>query len=107
MDDPTVQWDQQRFDDIQNRLKPFLKKCGFKLDEEVLFLPCSGFTGANLKQHPGESVLPWYKGPTLIEYLDTLRPLDRNSSGPFRFPIVGRFNVRLSLFDGLLILLSI
>lgn len=99
MDDPTVQWNQQRFDDIQNRLKPFLKKYEFKINDEIASIPCSGFTGANLKEHPGETVLSWYKGPTVIEYLDHLRSFERNASGPFRFPIIGRFNVRFFFFS--------
>merc|ERR1719494_1786424 len=48
MDDPTVEWDQKRYKEIESKLSPFLRKTGFK-SSEVHFMPCSGFTGANLK----------------------------------------------------------
>ena len=120
MDDPTVQWNQQRFDEIQTKLTPFIKKWGFQLDEDVFFMPCSGFTGACLREHPGEKILTWYKyvlpssdesncirivfrGPTLMEYLDNLPSFDRRINDPFRFPITGRYKVRcLALFFVLL-----
>ena len=31
MDDPTVKWDQKRFDEIEGKLTPFLKKTGFNM----------------------------------------------------------------------------
>merc|ERR1712125_281301 len=41
MDDPSVKWEQARFDEIVKKLSPFLKQSGFKLDTEVIFLPMS------------------------------------------------------------------
>jgi peptide chain release factor subunit 3 len=61
MDDPTVHWDQIRYNEICEKLIPYLKKCGFQPEEDTIFMPCSGMTGALLKEHPGEDVLPWYK----------------------------------------------
>jgi translation elongation factor EF-1alpha len=37
------------------------KKCGFKPDEDTIFMPCNGMSGAFLKEHPGEQVISWYK----------------------------------------------
>jgi peptide chain release factor subunit 3 len=61
MDDPTVNWDQARYEEIKDKLTPYLKKCGFKPGEDTVFMPCSGMSGAILKEHPGEQILPWYK----------------------------------------------
>lgn len=61
MDDPSVNWDQIRYDEICNKLIPHLKKCGFQTDTDIKFIPCSGMTGAVLKEHPGKEILPWYK----------------------------------------------
>ncbi|CAF3806271.1 unnamed protein product [Rotaria magnacalcarata] len=91
MDDPTVNWDQARYDEIRDKLTPYLKKCGFKPGEDTYFMPCSGMTGALLKEHPGEKILPWFKGPTFIEYLDSLPLFNRNIDGPLRMPIVERY----------------
>jgi peptide chain release factor subunit 3 len=61
MDDPTVNWDQQRYEEIKDKLTPYLKKCGFKPGEDTVFMPCSGMSGAFLKEHPGDQVVSWYK----------------------------------------------
>ncbi|CAF0907390.1 unnamed protein product [Didymodactylos carnosus] len=92
MDDPTVNWDKARYEEIKEKLTPYLKKCGFKPGEDTVFMPCSGLSGAVLKEHPGEKILPWYRGPTFIDYLDGLPSIDRPSiNGPFRMPIVERY----------------
>jgi len=91
MDDPTVNWEQARYDEIKDKLTPYLKKCGFKPGEDTVFMPCSGMSGAFLKEHPSEQVISWYKGPTFIEYLDGLPSFNRSIDGPFRMPIVERY----------------
>lgn len=91
MDDPTVNWDQGRYEEIKEKLTPFLKKSGFKPGEDTIFMPCSGMSGAFLKEPPPESVVSWYKGPTFIDYLDNLPSFNRSIDGPLRMPIVERY----------------
>ncbi|CAF1167965.1 unnamed protein product [Adineta ricciae] len=91
MDDSTVNWDRDRYDEIKNKLIPYLKKCGFKSDEDITFIPCSGMKGAFLKKAPEEQCAPWYTGSTFAEYLDSLPPFNRNIDGPFRMPIVEKY----------------
>lgn len=90
MDDPTVKWDEDRFKECRDKLIPFLRKsCGFK-DKEIAFIPASSFTGAYIKDR-AESECPWYKGPSLLEHLDSLPELnvvDENSA--FIMPIIGK-----------------
>ncbi|CAF3964692.1 unnamed protein product, partial [Rotaria sp. Silwood1] len=51
--------------------------------------PCSGMSGAFIKEHPEEQLVSWYKGPIFIEYLDSLPSFNRISiDGPLRIPIV-------------------
>lgn len=65
----TVQWSQERFNEISIKLGAFLKQAGFK-DTEVSYVPCSGLTGQNLVQKPTEEGLTdWYKGSTLLEVI--------------------------------------
>mmetsp|Transcript_23304 Transcript_23304/g.19812 ORF Transcript_23304/g.19812 Transcript_23304/m.19812 type:complete len:101 (-) Transcript_23304:546-848(-) len=54
MDDPTVNWSKDRYDQIVEKLTPFLKSCGFnvKSQDDVQFLPISGLKGENLKESP-------------------------------------------------------
>uniref|UniRef100_A0A8C2BG27 G1 to S phase transition 1, like n=1 Tax=Cyprinus carpio TaxID=7962 RepID=A0A8C2BG27_CYPCA len=58
MDDPTVNWSLERYEECKEKLVPFLKKVGFNPRKDVHFMPCSGLTGANLKE-PAE-YCPWY-----------------------------------------------
>ncbi|KAJ3195602.1 hypothetical protein HK101_011665 [Irineochytrium annulatum] len=76
-------WSKERFDEIENKLLPFLVQAGFRR-EKVTFVPCSGFTGENLVKRTQANLLSWYQGPTLIESLDLLEPPSRPVEKPFR-----------------------
>lgn len=91
MDDPTVQWSEERFNECRDKLLPYLKKCGFNPKTEINFIPCSGLQGSFLKDIPPESVCPWYRGPAFLTFIDQLASLDRNNAGPFRMPIVDKY----------------
>ncbi|KAJ1732824.1 translation termination factor GTPase eRF3 [Coemansia biformis] len=92
MDDPTVEWDQERYNDIVARLSPFLKKtAGYNPKTDVIFLPISGYTGAGVKDRVG-SACPWYSGPSLLETLDGVQAIDRNINGPLRIPISEKYS---------------
>lgn len=90
MDDPTVKWDEDRFKECRDKLMPFLKKsCAFK-DKEIAFIPASSFTGAYIKDR-AESDCPWYKGPSLLEHLDSLPKLNSvEENSVFIMPITGK-----------------
>lgn len=63
----TVNWSQERFDEIKQKLGTFLKQAGFR-ESDVTYVPCSGLTGQNLVNKPTEEALTkWYTGPCLIE----------------------------------------
>lgn len=90
MDDPTVKWDKTRYDEIVGKLSPWLfKQVGYK-KEQVNFIPLSGFSGVNVKDSD-KSLHPYYTGPSLLDYLDNLPPLDRNTSGAVRFCIAQKY----------------
>mmetsp|Transcript_41439 Transcript_41439/g.50222 ORF Transcript_41439/g.50222 Transcript_41439/m.50222 type:complete len:576 (+) Transcript_41439:120-1847(+) len=90
MDDPSVKWDKARFDEIETKLTPFLKSCGFNTKKDVFFVPISGLHGYGIKkQIPKEC--PWYKGQTLFEVLDDMAPQDRDKDAPFRMPVLDKF----------------
>jgi peptide chain release factor subunit 3 len=60
MDDATVQWSKERYDECVFKLTPYLRSCGYN-DKDVAFLPISGFTGINLKTRVSIDICPWYK----------------------------------------------
>ncbi|XP_069124545.1 eukaryotic peptide chain release factor GTP-binding subunit ERF3A-like [Argopecten irradians] len=91
MDDPTVEWSEERYLECKEKLIPYLKKCGFNPKTDLYFMPVSGLTGAFLKFVPDETVCPWYRGPSLIDYLDQLNSLNRSTEMPVRMPIVDKY----------------
>lgn len=60
MDDPTVEWSEERFNECRDKLLPFLKKLGFNPAKDLAFMPCSGLTGAGLKDQVDPKMCPWY-----------------------------------------------
>ena len=87
MDESTVQWSKERYDDIVSKVKPFLKQCGYG-KEDVFFMPVSGFTGANIKDRLDKGVFDHYSGPSFLEYLiNTSSEFNHMLSKPFIMPI--------------------
>jgi peptide chain release factor subunit 3 len=91
MDDPTVEWSEERYTECREKLLPYLKKCGFNPKSDIMFMPCSGLTGAFLKDEIDEKTCPWYRGPAFIPYIDNLPNLNRPVEGPFRMPIIDKY----------------
>jgi len=84
MDDPTVNWGQERFEEIRNEISRMLSMAGFKV-EKIPFVPTSGWFGDNLAK-PSEK-MPWYKGPTLYEALDVFQVPTKPIEKPLRLPV--------------------
>jgi len=84
MDDKTVSWGQARYEEIVKEVSTYLKKVGYNVDK-VRFVPISGWLGDNMVEKSDN--MPWYKGPTLLEALDTLEPPSRPLDKPLRLPL--------------------
>jgi len=84
MDDPSVDWKQERFDEIKNEISRMLKMSGFN-PEKIRFVPTSGWTGDNLAKKSEK--MPWYKGPTLFEALDEMEVPAKPINKPLRIPV--------------------
>ncbi|KAI6186541.1 Tr-type G domain-containing protein [Aphelenchoides besseyi] len=91
MDDSTVNWDEERFTEIQTKLTPYLKRCGFNPKNEITYIPCSGLNGDFLKERPTGNVCEWYNGPCFLEYLDMLPTMDREFDGPVRAIVADKY----------------
>lgn len=91
MDDPTVNWDQGRYNECKDKILPYLKKLGFNPAKDLTFMPCSGLSGYGLKDQVPETLCPWYRGPAFIPFIDELPSLNRKSDGPFIMPIVDKY----------------
>jgi peptide chain release factor subunit 3 len=105
MDEPTVQWKKERFDECVAKIRPYLKGCGFTIKREVKFIPISALSGANVKDEVDSSVCSWWKechssgenntsSPTLLSLLDSLSIQERDQNAPLRIPVLDRYSDR-------------
>eukprot|EP00835_Amoeboradix_gromovi_P005951 NODE_622_length_5917_cov_0.361464.p2 type:complete len:503 gc:universal NODE_622_length_5917_cov_0.361464:3966-2458(-) len=86
MDESTVRWSSERYNEIVNKVSPFLKQCGFGASD-VQFMPISGYTGANVKSRLEAGVFD-YNGPSLLEFLNSFGgDLMANMKKPFIMPV--------------------
>ena len=102
MDDPTVAWSEERYLECKTKLEPYLcKQLQFNLQRDIYFMPCSGLTGAFLRDIVPDTVCPWYRGPSLFEYLnDHLPSIQRNVDGAVRLPVAERFQDMGTIIGG-------
>lgn len=91
MDDPTVNWSKERYDEIESKMIPFLRSSGYNVKKDVQFLPISGLLGTNMKTRMDKSTCSWWNGPCLFEALDGIEVPLRDPKGPFRMPIIDKF----------------
>jgi bifunctional enzyme CysN/CysC len=78
-----VDYSQERFEEIEAAYRVFAAEIGM---EDVTCIPLSGLTGANVVAQSGE--MPWYTGPALLPYLETVEVDDeRMQRAPFRLPV--------------------
>ncbi len=84
MDEKTVNFSQDRYNEIKKEVEGFLKKVGYKPDE-IPFIPISGWNGDNMLERSANT--PWYNGPILIEALDKIVPPKRPTEKPLRLPL--------------------
>ena len=95
-----VGYDRTVFDKILNDYNAFAKQLGFK---HVTAIPMSALEGDNITDHTAN--MPWYKGLTLMEFLETV-PVDVDSARqkPMRLPVqwVNRPNLDFRGFAGTL-----
>lgn len=92
MDEPTVQWSEERYNEITSKLTPFLRSAGFNPKTDITFIPVSAFSGQNLKDPVPKDVCSWYSGPSLLGFLDNLSLGDRKISEPLKMPISEKYS---------------
>lgn len=61
MDDPTVNWDKARYDEIVSKITPFIKGTGYNPKTDVTFIPVSAQTSQNLKDKVSKDIAPWWE----------------------------------------------
>lgn len=94
-----VGFSKERFDEIVGDYKGWLSKQDFEIPD-LQCIPLSALEGDNVVQK--SAAMPWYEGPSLMTYLETV-PIDRDlNMEHFRFPVqyVLRPNLDFRGFSG-------
>ena len=78
-----VDYSEERFGEIERQYGAFAEQLGL---EEFTLIPLSALRGDNVTERSEE--MPWYTGPTLMEYLETVEvDQERMQDAPFRLPV--------------------
>jgi len=95
-----VDYSHEIFDTILAEYRDFARQIDL---HEIVAIPVSGLKGDNITQ-PSEHT-PWYHGPTLMGYLETVEIEDRVQHQPFRMPVqwVNRPNLDFRGFAGTIV----
>lgn len=98
----TVQWSEDRFDEIVEKTTALIKQVGYK-PSFTPFVPISGFNGDNMVD--SSSNCSWYEGwskegkegkvtgMTLLEAIDAVQPPRRHWERPLRLPIQNVYKI--------------
>uniref|UniRef100_A0A2P2LQN7 HBS1-like protein isoform X4 n=1 Tax=Rhizophora mucronata TaxID=61149 RepID=A0A2P2LQN7_RHIMU len=82
-----VEFSKDRFELIKSQLGTFLRSCSFK-DACISWIPLSVVGNQNLVAAPSDVRLSsWYRGPHLLDAIDSLQPPARDFSKPLIMPI--------------------
>ncbi len=77
-----VDWSQKRFTEIELDYGRLATRLGV---ETVTVIPVAAVSGANIVDRAAE--MPWYEGPTLLEFLENVKVPDPARHAALRFPV--------------------
>ena len=86
----SVNYDQKKFEAVKADITNLLKMVAYKPDD-MLFIPASAFQGVNISKKSDKT--PWYKGPSLLDALDTLKEPEKPTALPLRLPIQDVYSI--------------
>jgi len=85
-----AKYDEAKFSKVKEEVSVLLKTVGYKIDQ-IPFLALASLVGDNIVKKSDK--MPWYKGATLIETLDTLKEPEKPTQLPLRLPIQDVYNI--------------
>ena len=92
MDDPTVDYSEERYNEVVKESTNLLKQVGYNIKKNVTFLPLSALKGENLTDKSEN--LSWFDGPTLMEALDDLPVPEKPVDKALRLPIQDVYKIK-------------
>lgn len=84
MDITSPPYDEKRYNEVKEQVGNLLKTVGYKV-EDIPFIPVSAFVGDNATK-PSDK-MPWWKGMTILQALDTVKQPTKPTELPLRWPV--------------------
>jgi len=93
-----VDYSKEKFEAIKEEYRAFAKQLDI---EDITAIPMSALKGDNVTER--SEATPWYHGPTLMAFLETVKIEEVHQQMPFRMPVqwVNRPNLDFRGFSGL------
>lgn len=88
----TVNYSQQRYDEVKGGITKLLRMVGYNLNK-VQFIPVSAWEGVNIVGLNKDKT-PWYSGPTLYEAFDMFEEPARPIDKPLRIPLQDVYTIK-------------
>ncbi|KAL1955697.1 hypothetical protein VTO42DRAFT_8169 [Malbranchea cinnamomea] len=99
MDDPTVEWSQDRYKECTTKVGKYLEALGYK-KEDLHYMPISAQRTLGIDKPVPKDVCPWYDGPGLLQYLHTMKMPERKINAPFMMPISAKYRDMGTVVEG-------
>ncbi|KAI5291874.1 translation termination factor GTPase eRF3, partial [Ascosphaera atra] len=99
MDDPTVEWSQDRFRECTVKISKFLEALGYK-KEDLIFMPISAQKTVGIDKPVPKELCPWYDGPGLLPFLHNMKMPERKVNAPFMMPISAKWRDMGTIIEG-------
>ncbi|MCG8734413.1 sulfate adenylyltransferase subunit 1 [Tenacibaculum finnmarkense] len=79
-----VDFSEDKFNEIKKEIQDLASKSGYE-NQQLTFIPISALKGDNVVK--SSTKMPWYKGETLLNHLETLEFEDVSQASQTRFPV--------------------
>ncbi|MBE7687371.1 GTP-binding protein [Tenacibaculum finnmarkense genomovar ulcerans] len=79
-----VDFSEEKFNEIKKEIQDLASKSGYE-NQQITFIPISALKGDNVVK--SSTKMPWYKGETLLNHLETLEFEDVSQTSQTRFPV--------------------
>ncbi len=79
-----------RFNEVKEDVTKLLKMVGYN-PAVIQFVPMASYPGQNIAAKA--TLMPWYKGPCLLEAMDNLKEPEKPTQLPLRLPIQDVYNI--------------
>ncbi len=85
-----VNYNEAKYNEVKGQVEKMLANVGFKVDK-IPFVPMSAFKGDNIAKGKGQ--LAWFKGPSLLDALNSLSAPEKHTDKPLRVPVQDVYSI--------------